>query len=117
MIHNWTKEEMAELKKLAIEFYNTQDPSKAQELAEQLAKVSNSVRQIAMSPIDTFANIRKELKSGESIAKARNQSATVQLDEKAVSEAKKIVFVSGGFAGRSLGRLWRRGRYDDPAPD
>ena len=95
-----TKEEMAELKKLAIEFYNTQDPSKAQELAEQLLKVSNSMRQVAMSPIDTFANVRKELKSDESIAKARNQSATVQLDEKAVSEAKKIVFVSGGFAGK-----------------
>ena len=95
-----TKEEMAELKKLAIEFYNTQDPSKAQELAEQLLKVSNSMRQIAMSPIDTFANARKELKSGESIAKARKQSATVQLDEKAVSEAEKIVFVSGGFAGK-----------------
>ena len=95
-----TKEEMAELKKLAIEFYNTQDPSKAQELAEQLLKVSNSMRQVAMSPIDTFANARKELKSGESIAKARKQSATVQLDEKAVSEAKKIVFVSGGFAGK-----------------
>jgi tape measure domain-containing protein len=95
-----TKEEMAELKKLAIEFYNTQDPSKAQELAEQLLKVSNSMRQVAMSPIDTFANARKELKSGESIAKARKQSATVQLDEKAVSEAEKIVFVSGGFAGK-----------------
>lgn len=95
-----TKEEMAELKKLAIEFYNTQDPSKAQELAEQLLKVSDSMRQVAMSPIDTFANARKELKSGESIAKAREQSATVQLDEKAVSEAKKIVFVSGGFAGK-----------------
>ena len=95
-----TKEEMAELKKLAIEFYNTQDPSKAQELAEQLLKVSDSMRQVAMSPIDTFANVRKELKSGESIAKARKQSATVQLDEKAVSEAKKIVFVSGGFAGK-----------------
>lgn len=95
-----TKEEMAELKKLAIEFYNTQDPSKAQELAEQLLKVSNSMRQVAMSPIDTFANARKELKSGESIAKARKQSATVQLDEKAVSEAKKIIFVSGGFAGK-----------------
>jgi tape measure domain-containing protein len=95
-----TKEEMAELKKLAIEFYNTQDASKAQELAEQLLKVSNSMRQVAMSPIDTFANARKELKSGESIAKARKQSATVQLDEKAVSEAKKIVFVSGGFAGK-----------------
>jgi tape measure domain-containing protein len=95
-----TKEEMAELKKLAIEFYNTQDPSKAQELAKQLLKVSDSMRQVAMSPIDTFANARKELKSGESIAKARKQSATVQLDEKAVSEAKKIVFVSGGFAGK-----------------
>nr|QNL31644.1 MAG: tape measure domain protein [Bacteriophage sp.] len=95
-----TKEEMAELKKLAIEFYNTQDPSKAQELAEQLLKVSDSMRQVAMSPIDTFANARKELKSGESIARAKEQSATVQLDEKAVSEAKKIVFVSGGFAGK-----------------
>ena len=95
-----TKEEMAELKKLAIEFYNTQDPSKAQELAEQLLKVSDSMRQVAMSPIDTFANARKELKSDESIAKAKKQSATVQLDEKAVSEAKKIVFVSGGFAGK-----------------
>lgn len=95
-----TKEEMAELKKLAIEFYNTQDPSKAKEIAEQVLKVSDSMRQVAMSPIDTFANARKELKSDESIAKAKKQSATVQLDEKAVSEAKKIVFVSGGFAGK-----------------
>lgn len=95
-----TKKEMAELKKLAIEFYNTQDPSKAKEIAEQVLKVSDSMRQVAMSPIDTFANARKELKSDESIAKAKKQSATVQLDEKAVSEAKKIVFVSGGFAGK-----------------
>ena len=69
----------------------------SKEIAEQVLKVSNSMRQVAMSPIDTFANARKELKSGESIAKAKEQSATVQLDEKAVSEAKKIVFVSGGF--------------------
>lgn len=95
-----SRQEMARLKQLAKEFYDAQDPQKAKELADQLLRASEALGKVATTPADALVNARKEIKSEESIQRAREQAQSVDLAADEITKAKRIVFVSGGFAGQ-----------------
>lgn len=91
--------ELQKLKNLLDDFYTTGDSSKAKEAASQILNTSKAFSRVPTTPIDTTIKARRELAAQKAIEEARQKAKDFSLNQDEISQAKRVVFVSGGFAG------------------
>ena len=82
------------------EFYSTGSSSSAQEAASQMLEVIESYAKVGTLPVDALVKARKELRSPVSIEEAKTKAESISFNTPDLEKAKKIIFVSGGFAGK-----------------